>query len=122
MYTSYFKDNEKLVDASGFTSWKTRTNVTLDEYDVLEYVEGNISVPPENSPQVVKSEYKKGEIKDKNTVIDSLRDHLLVYISSLKTSKEMYNNIVGMYEVNNLNHIMDLKFNSRNLRCARARL
>lgn len=109
MSTSYFKDNEKLADSSGFATWKTMTNVALDEYDVLEYVEGKISPPPENAPQAAKSKYKKGEIKAKKFIIDSLRDHLLVYISFLNASKEMYNKIVGMYEVNNLSHIMDLK-------------
>jgi len=42
MSTSYFKDNAKLADASGFASWKTRINVNLDEYDVMEYMERKI--------------------------------------------------------------------------------
>jgi len=87
MSTSYFKDNEKLADSSGFATSKTRIYVTLDEYGVLEDVEGKISSPPENAPQAAKSKYKKGDIKAKKIIIDSLRDHLHVYISSLKTSK-----------------------------------
>lgn len=81
----------------------------LDEYDVLEYVEGKISPPLENASQAIKFTYKKGEIKAMKITIDSLRDHLLVYISSLKTSKEMHDKIVGRYDVNNLSHIMELK-------------
>lgn len=109
MSISYFKDNEKLANASGFVAWNTRINVTLDEYDVLAYVEGKILASPENAPQAVKSKYKKAEIKAKKIIIDSFRDHLLVYISSLKTSNKMYDKIVGMYEVNNLSYKMDLK-------------
>ena len=75
----------------------------------MEYVEGNISLPPKNASQSSNSKYKKSESKAKNVIIDSLRDHLLVYISYLKTSKEMCDSIVGMYEVKNLSHIMDLK-------------
>ena len=50
---------------------------------------------------------KKGKIKSMEIIIYYLIDQLLVYISSLKTSKEMYDNIVGMYEVKNLSHIME---------------
>lgn len=121
MYTYYFKDNEMLADSFGFAAWKTRINVSLDEYDVLKYVEGKISPPPEDTPKATKSKYKKDEIKAKKIIIDSLRD-LLVYISSLKTSKEMYNKIVLMYKVNNLSHIMELKINSRSLSCIREKL
>ncbi len=40
----------------------TRINVTLDGYDVMEYMEGKILSPPENASQVAKSKYKKVEI------------------------------------------------------------
>lgn len=63
-------------------------------------MEGKISPPLENASQDVKSKYKKGEIKAKKIIIDSLK---------LRRSKEMYDNIVNMYEVNNLSHIRELK-------------
>lgn len=40
----------------------------------------------------------KGEIKARKIIIDSLEDHILTSISKFKTSKEMYDKIVGMFE------------------------
>lgn len=81
----------------------------LDENDVLEYVEGKVPRLPENASAATKAKYKKCEIKAKKIIIDSLRDHLIVYISKLKKSKEMYDKLVGIYEVNSLSHILSLK-------------
>ena len=59
-------------------------DVTLDENDVLEYVEGKVPEPPENAFSTINSKYKKCEVKAKIIIIGSLRDHLIIYISNLK--------------------------------------
>ena len=83
--------------------------VILDENDVLEYVEGKVLVPLENAPAATKSKYEKCYLKAKKILIDGLQDHLLVYVGSFKKSKDIYGKLVGMFEVNNLNHILSLK-------------
>lgn len=83
--------------------------MTWDENDVLEYMEGKVHEPPENAFVYLKSKYNKGEIKSKKIIIDSLLDHLIIYISKLNNSKEIYDKLFGMYEVNNLNRILSLK-------------
>ena len=83
--------------------------MSLEEIDVMENVEGKGPKLLESASVAVKSKYKKGEIKANKFTIDSLRDHLITYVSNLKKSKEMYDKLVGMYEVNNLNHILSLK-------------
>lgn len=82
--------------------------MTLEENDVLEYVEGKVLKPLVNA-FVAKSKYKKCEVKAKKIVFDSLKDHLITYGAKLKKSKEMYDKLVRMFEVNNLNHILSLK-------------
>ena len=62
-----------------------------------------------NSLVVVKSKYKKGELKAKKILIDGLQYHLLVYVGSLKKYKDIYDKPIGMYEFKNLNHILFLK-------------
>ena len=46
-------------------------------------------------------------------LIDHLQDHLLV---SLKKSKDIYEKLVGMYEFNNLNQILSLENNLKEMR------
>lgn len=89
MSTSYFKDVEKLGDSSNFVAWKVKLEVKLDENDVLEYVEGKVPEPLENSPVSAKAKYKKCEIKSKKIIIDSLKEHFLTCIEKLKNSNDM---------------------------------
>jgi len=53
--------------------------------------------------------YDKGEIKTKKICIDGLQDHLPTFVRRLKESNDIYDRMVWMYEVNNLNHILSLK-------------
>jgi len=50
-----------------------------------------------------------------------LQDHLLVYVGSLKKSKHVYDKLVGMYEVNNLNLIPSLKNKLKELKMNRGK-
>jgi len=109
MISSYFKIEEKLNDVSNFGPWKERVDITLEEHEVLEYVEDAIIDPPENASVVVKSEYKKGDIRTRKIILDSLSDHLITYVSSLKKTKEMYDKLTGMFAIINLNQIIALK-------------
>ena len=83
--------------------------ITLEEQDVLEYVESEVANPPENSNAAIKAKYKKGEVKAKRINLDSLRDHLITYVSNLKKSKEMYDKLNGKNQVNNLSQVLTLK-------------
>ncbi len=60
---------------------------TLEEQDVMDYVQGKILEPPSNAPATAKTKYKKGEVKAKKIIWDSIHKHLVAYISDLNTSK-----------------------------------
>lgn len=109
IYTSYFKDNEKLGDSSNFFAWKISLEVILDDIDVLEYVKGKVPEPLANASTSIKYRYKKGDLKTNNIIIDGLRYHLIVYVGNMKEFKYMYHKLVGMHDVNKLNHILSLK-------------
>ena len=81
-------------------------DLTLEENDVMEYMQGQVAEPPENFNANVIYKYKKGEIKAKKLIIDSLRGHFITYVSKSKKSEEMYDKLIGMYEVYNLTQVM----------------
>lgn len=62
-----------------------------------------------NALAVAKTKYKKGEVKAKRIITDSIQKHLVAYIFDLGISKEMYDKLVGMFKVNNANQILFLK-------------
>ena len=65
--------------------------------------------PPSNAPDATKTKYKKGEVKDKRIIIDSIQKHLVAYIYDLGTSKDMHDKFIGIFKVNNANQILFLK-------------
>ena len=96
-------------DASNFGAWKVKLEIIADNNDVLEYIQGRMPEPPENASASLKNRYKKGESKAKKIITDGLQDHLLAYVGNLRKSKDMYDKIDDMYEINNLNEIITLK-------------
>jgi len=79
------------------------------ENDDVDYVKGRIAEPPSNASTAAQTKYKKGEVKAKKIIVDSIHKPLVAYISDLETSKEMYERLVGMFKVNNKNQILFLK-------------
>ena len=61
-------------------------DLTLEEQDVMDYVQGKISEPPSSAPVAAKTKNKKGEVKAKKIIRDSIHKHLVPYISNLNTS------------------------------------
>ena len=106
MSSSYFKEHEKLGDSSNFFSWKIRLEIIADSNDVLEFVQGKIPESLENASVAAKNNHKKCELKENQIIDDGLQDNLLAYVGNLRKFKDMYDNIVSMYEVNNLNEIL----------------
>ena len=52
---------------------------------------------------------RRGEVKAKMIIKDSIHKHLVAYISELGTSKEMYDKLVSMFRASNANQILFLK-------------
>lgn len=107
--TSYFKTKDKLNDKSGYHAWKMTLDLTLEEHEVLDYVQGKVVEPPSNAFVAAKKKYRKGKVKVNKIIIESVQNHLVAYISDLGTSKEMYDKLVGMFKVNNESQVLFLK-------------
>ena len=81
-------------------------DLVLEDQDIMDYVQGNIQEPPTNAVVATKMKYRKGEIKAKMIIQDSIHKHLVAYIFELKTSKEMYDKLVSMFRARNANQIL----------------
>ena len=80
---------------------------------------GKIQEPPSTAPAATKSKYKKGEIKAKLMIRDTIHNSLVAYISELGTSKEMYDKLVNMFKANNENQVFFFKNQLKNLKKGR---
>ena len=58
----------------------------LEEHDLENYVKGEVAEPEGNEN---KAKYKKNMVKAKRIIADSIKEHLIPHVSSLKTPKEI---------------------------------
>ena len=91
----------------------------LEDQDVMDYVQGKIQEPPSTATAAAKTKYKKGEIKAKLMIRDSIHKSLVAHISELGTSKEMYHKLVNMFKANNANQVLFFKNQLKNLKKGR---
>jgi len=52
-------------------------DLTLEEHDVMDYVQGRAVEPPSNAPATAKMKYRKGEVKAKIIIVDSIQNKVI---------------------------------------------
>ena len=93
--------------------------LNLEDQDVMDYVQGKIQESPSTAPAATKTKYKKGEIKAKLMIRDSIHKSLVAYISEVGISKEMYDKLVHMLKANYANRVLFFKNQLKNLKKGR---
>ena len=63
-----------------------------------------------------KEKHQKYTIKAKRIIVDSIKDHLIPYVSSKKTPKEMFDALTRLYEGKNISWKMNLRTQLKNTR------
>jgi hypothetical protein len=114
--TYSMKSENKLEGASNFRSWKTRIDLILAKNKVLDIIKGKIMEPQfeagkEKEPQnvAVMEKFKENDINSMSIIVDSVKDHLISYISHLDSSKKMYDALTKLFSVRNIGQAMSLK-------------
>jgi hypothetical protein len=110
------KSENKLDGASNFRAWKTRIDLILAKNNVLDIVKGKIvkrefKEGEEKEPKNVAAmeKFKDVDINSMSIIVDSIKDHLIPYISHLDSSKKMYNALTNLFSVRNIGQVMSLK-------------
>jgi hypothetical protein len=117
------KSENKLDGASNFRAWKTRIDLILAKNKVLDIVKGKIVKPEftegeEKEPQNVAAveKFKDIDINAMSIIVDSIKDHLIPYISHLDSSKKMYDALTNLFSVRNIGQVMSLKNELRDMK------
>jgi hypothetical protein len=104
---------DKMEGVEKFCAWKYRIGLVLEENDLEKFVKGEIQ-EPDNAAE--KAKYQKDTIRTKRIIADSIKDHLIPYVSSKKTLKEMFDALTRLYEGKNINRKMNLRTQLKNTR------
>ena len=70
------------------------------------YISGEVPVPEGDEAKAL---HKKNLIKAKRIIVDSMKDHLIPQVSSLKKPKEMFDSLTKLFEGKNINQKMTLR-------------
>ena len=80
------KLNENLEGADKFRAWKYRISLVLEENELDSYINEEVPVPEGDEAKAL---HKKKLLMEKRIIADSIKDHLIPHVSSLKTPKSM---------------------------------
>jgi putative lipoic acid-binding regulatory protein len=104
-------------------AWKTRIDLILAKNKVLDIVKGKIvklefEEGKEKEPQnvVAMEKFKDSDINAMSIIVDSIKDHLIPYISHLDSSKKMYDALTNLFSVKNIGQVMSLKNELHNMK------
>jgi hypothetical protein len=110
------KSENTLDGASNFRSWKTRIDLILAKNKVLDIMKGKIVKPEfkegeEKEPRNVAAmeKFKDVDINAMSIIVDSIKYHLIPYISHLDSLKKMYDALTNLFSVKNIGQVMSMK-------------
>jgi hypothetical protein len=63
---------------------------------------------------IEKAKHQKDLMRAQRIIADSIKDHLIPYVSSKKTPKEMFDSLRKLYEGKNINRKMNLRSQLKN--------
>jgi hypothetical protein len=120
---NYMKYENKLDGTSNFRAWKTRIDLILAKNKVLDIVKGKIMKPKfkegeEKEPQNIAAmeKFKDVDINAMSIIVDSIKYHLIPYISHLDSSKKMCDALTNLFSVRNIRQVMSLKNELRDMK------
>jgi hypothetical protein len=104
---------DKLEGVENCCAWKYRIGLILEENDLARFVKEELPKPDDAAK---KAKHQKNTIRAKRIIADSIKDHLIPYVSSKNTPKEMFDALTRLYEGKNINRKMNLRTQLKNTR------
>jgi hypothetical protein len=110
------KVEDRLEGASNFCPWRERIGLVLEENGLLEFAEGK-AVPPADPAQL--AAHLKKDVKTRRIIVDGVKDHIIPHLSGKKTTKEMWEALVKLYQSDNQSRKMLLREKLRSTKMAK---
>jgi hypothetical protein len=102
---------EKLEGIDNFCAWRYRIGLILAENDLSRFINEEVEEPKD---AIEKAKHQKDSIRAQRIIADSIKDHLIPYVSLKKNSKEMFDALRKLYEGKNINRKMNLRTQLKN--------
>ena len=109
--------SHELGEAEKFQAWKYNFSLVLEENEMDTYISGEVPVPEGDEAKAL---HKKNLVKNKRIIVDSIKDHLILLVSSLKEPKDMFDSLNKLFEGKNINQNMTLRNEFKNVKVKNA--
>jgi hypothetical protein len=115
--TYSMKSENKLDGASNFRAWKTKIDLILAKNKVLDIMKPEFEEGKEKEPHniAVMEKFKDGDINAMSIIVESIKDHLIPYISHPDSLNKMYDVLTNLFSVRNIGQ-MSLKNELRDMK------
>ena len=104
---------DKLGGANNFWAWKHIISLILEENDLDKYINEEVPTPKGDEANGI---HKKNLFRAKRIILDSIKDHLIPHVSSLKTPKEVFDALTKLFEGKKINQKMTLRNHLKNVK------
>jgi hypothetical protein len=116
MVSAGLRVEDRLDGASNFYPWRERISLVLEENGLLEIAEGKVAAPAD--PVQLASHAKK-DVKARRILVDGVKDHIIPHLSGKKTTREMWEALVKLYQSDNQSRKMLLREKLRSTKMAK---
>ena len=86
--------------------------MVLEENELDSYIYEEVPIPEGDEAKAL---HKKKMVMAKRIIVDSIKDHLIPQVSSLKTHKAMFDALTKLFEGKNINRKMTLRNQLKNV-------
>ena len=100
------KLDENLEGADNFWSWKYRISLVLEENELDSYICEEVRVPEGDEAKAL---YKNNLVMEKRIIANSIKDHVIPQVSSLKTHKAIFDSLTKLFEGKKINWNMTMR-------------
>ena len=97
---------KNIEGADNFQAWKYRISLVWEENELDSYINEEVPIPEGYEPKAL---HKKKLVMAKRIIADSIKDHLIPQVFSLKTPKSMFDALTKLFEGKNINQKMTLR-------------
>ena len=92
--------DENIEEVDNFQYWIYRISLVLEENELDSYIQEEVPVLEGDEAEAL---HKKNLVMKKWIIADSIKDHLIPQVSSLKTPKAMFDALTKLFEGKNVN-------------------
>jgi hypothetical protein len=110
MASAGLRFEDRLDGASNFYPWREHISLLLEENGLLKITEGKVAAPTD--PIQLASHGKK-DVKARILLVDGVKDHILPHLFGKKTTKDMWEALVKLYQSENQSTNLLLRENPR---------